>query len=38
MQKKPDKAAQAIGAGGGAFFATLVGGPLGAVVAGALGH
>jgi hypothetical protein len=38
MKKKPDKMAQAVGAGGGAFIGTLVGGPLGALIGGALGH
>jgi hypothetical protein len=36
--KKPDRTAQAIGAGGGAFVGTLVGGPVGTVVGGLLGH
>ena len=38
MQKKPDKVAQAVGAGGGAFVGTLIGGPLGALIGGAIGH
>ncbi|MGN6867449.1 MAG: hypothetical protein ACTHMY_03485 [Solirubrobacteraceae bacterium] len=37
-KKEPDKMAQAIGAGGGAFIGTLVGGPLGTIVGGLFGH
>jgi hypothetical protein len=36
--KKPDKMAQAIGASGGAFAGTLVGGPLGTMVGALIGH
>jgi hypothetical protein len=36
--RKLDKMAQAIGAGGGAFAGTLVGGPLGTIVGGLIGH
>lgn len=38
MRKQPDKMAQAIGAGGGAFLGTLIGGPIGTVVGGIVGH
>jgi hypothetical protein len=37
-KKEPDKMAQAIGAGGGAFFGTLIGGPVGTLVGGLVGH
>ena len=37
-KKEPDKMAQAVGAGSGAFVGTLVGGPLGTLVGGLLGH
>jgi hypothetical protein len=37
-KKEPDKMAQAVGAGGGAFIGTLVGGPLGTIVGGLVGH
>lgn len=37
-KKEPDKMAQAIGAGGGAFLGVLIGGPVGALLVGALGH
>ncbi|MFZ1996497.1 MAG: hypothetical protein WAU75_20465 [Solirubrobacteraceae bacterium] len=37
-RKEPDKLAQAIGAGGGAFVGALIGGPVGALAVGAIGH
>lgn len=37
-KKEPDRMAQAIGAGGGAFVGVLIGGPLGALVVGTIGH
>jgi hypothetical protein len=37
-KREPDKLAQAIGAGCGAFVGTLVGGPFGAAVCGLVGH
>lgn len=37
-KKPPDRTAQAIGAGGGAFVGTFIGGPLGTVIGGLLGH
>lgn len=37
-KKEPDKVAQALGAGGGAFLSTLLGGPVGLLVGGLVGH
>lgn len=37
-KKQPDKFAQAVGAGFGAFFGTLIGGPIGLIAGGAFGH
>lgn len=37
-KKEPDKVAQAMGAGGGAFIGTLMGGPVGALLGGMVGH
>jgi hypothetical protein len=37
-KKQPDKMAQAIGAGGGAFAGTLLGGPIGTIIGGLIGH
>lgn len=37
-KKQPDRTAQAIGAGGGAFIGTFLGGPFGTVIGGLLGH
>lgn len=37
-KKQPDRTAQAMGAGGGAFIGTFIGGPLGTVIGGLVGH